>query len=764
MSITLRAKRILTGALAGAMVLGLLPAGVASAATTACQGAASGTFTDSNPTHQANIDCVAAYGVVTGFANGTFGGSQNITRGQMATFIARFAATTLNVDITDIEIAEHTFTDVAGNVHADNIARIFGLNVTAGRTATTFAPNDTITRAEAATMLANAHVALGVDLSGVTPSTAFTDLGTSVHADNINLLAGAGVISGKTATTFAPSASILRAEAATLLVRSITVLRSQNIWAAPALPGAISAGLVVTNVDDKAATPNKFEYADPAQAKAVEVDFTTGKTFTIDGVSATKSAFIAALTVGDEVTISGNVINLTNRAESFYTSGMLGVLNVGGDLTIIEPVTGATLRTLTVPAHVAWTLDGQAVIPATITQAFNVGDTVAISGGDGSEPAKVMTIAVTNQTVTGTIAARTVATNDLTGVTVKTPAGATLTVGDINKSATVSVDGTANVTLANVAVGDQISYAKNVGTAGTGNVITVSITSVAPALVTGQLTAVADNGASNVDFTIIPSGASAVTSINVAISTFTLNGQVASRADIVDGFILGWTASYRPADTRTSTTSRLDVTTGTLSGALSAADIDTMAKTVVVFAAGSTTVKLPAVNYTTQDFKATGDIKYRSNGADVSLAAFETELAKVKSGEKTGSLAVSFSGNDVIYAITTAANTAEVTFTVEAATANATSITLTFSQPIVSYTFPASGITLSGAAVGAQTVDNVTVMTVNGTNSVVLTLSAALTATAGQELTVTISEAGAAKFVDINGNGVKAGSASEDVV
>ena len=235
MSITLRAKRILTGALAGALVLGLLPAGVASAATTACQGAASGAFTDSNPTHQSNIDCVAAYGVVTGFADGTFGGSQNITRGQMATFIARFAATTQNIPITNIAIAAHKFTDVAGNVHADNIARVFGLGVTAGRTATTFAPNDTITRAEAATMLKNAHVALKVNLAGVTPSTAFTDLGTSVHASNINILAGAGVVSGKTATTFAPSASILRAEAATLLVRSITVLRSQNKWAAPSL-------------------------------------------------------------------------------------------------------------------------------------------------------------------------------------------------------------------------------------------------------------------------------------------------------------------------------------------------------------------------------------------------------------------------------------------------------------------------------------------------------------------------------------------------
>jgi len=213
----------------------LLPAGMALSNTVACEGAASNQFTDSNPTHQANINCIAAYDVVNGFADGTFGGSRSITRAQMATFIANFAAVAQNKNIAEIPIASHSFTDVAGNVHANNIARIYGLAITKGRTATTFAPNDTITRAEAAKMLYNAHIALGVSFAAVTPSTAFTDLGDNVHAANINLLAGAGVVNGKTATTFGPTMSISRAEAATLLVNSIDVLDGQGKWHTPAV-------------------------------------------------------------------------------------------------------------------------------------------------------------------------------------------------------------------------------------------------------------------------------------------------------------------------------------------------------------------------------------------------------------------------------------------------------------------------------------------------------------------------------------------------
>ncbi len=102
-------------------------------------------------------------------------------------------------------------------------------------------------------------------------------------------------------------------------------------------------------------------------------------------------------------------------------------------------------------------------------------------------------------------------------------------------------------------------------------------------------------------------------------------------------------------------------------------------------------------------------------------------------------------------------NTAEVTFIVNATGPSATEVTLTFSQPITGYTTPVAGITLSGAD-PIDTGQTVTGVTVNGTNQVVLTLSAALSGTAG-DLTVTISESGAAKFTDVNGNGVKADNA-----
>jgi hypothetical protein len=653
-----------------------------------CDGAATGSFSDSNPTHQANIDCIAAYDVVNGFADGTFGGSRNITRGQMATIIANFAATTLNVNLSTIEIAAHTFTDVAGNVHADNIARIFGLNITSGRTATTFAPNDTITRAEAATMIANAHVALGVDLSGVTPSTAFTDLGSSVHASNINILAGAGVVSGKTATTFAPSASILRAETATLLVRSITVLRSQNIWAAP--PLVASAAVTVIS----AAAGDDFDYADPVTKAAKTATTKATDTFTIDGVLSSKAAFLAAVSIGDQVVIGTNSYALTNVTRDNILSGVVGAIDdVAAPTTfnIIDPITGTALRATAITiagTQTNYVLDGANVTAAAFTSALNNGDTVVISGNatgvDGTLAAP-RTISLTNRTLTGTVS---VGVPDATGIpaaglSIKTSAGAVLAVGVVAIATdTVTVDGVAATatTILTVGANDNVTFSRTAGKN------TVAFTNVAASPVTGVVAGTIPAAGGKLEFYVGTAATLTQTVENVEDYVLTVDGVAVTDAEFVAALTPGDQVVVQEADGKIVTTGSLALTNRALTGFVSAVTVlpSTVTVSAVLNANFSYAQQLTVAAIDTADpdvlFAGNLTIARTVNGAAATEAVYNAELLQIAQGYKTGVITMSDSGTVTnISLVTTATGAATL---INAVLNSATQITLTFDNAV----------------------------------------------------------------------------------
>lgn len=165
------------------------------------------------------IDVVAAKGAVEGKAKGKFAPSDLITRAEFAKMLTR----ALDLDNT---LAKSTFGDVKdGHWSAAYVAAAADLGIIQGRSATTFAPTATITRAEMATMIARALKVTNnlKDVENVDAIVAkFSDAadipkslkaGVAFAADNSIVIGNAG--------KFSPNANATRAEAAVILYRAI---------------------------------------------------------------------------------------------------------------------------------------------------------------------------------------------------------------------------------------------------------------------------------------------------------------------------------------------------------------------------------------------------------------------------------------------------------------------------------------------------------------------------------------------------------------
>jgi hypothetical protein len=104
---------------------------------------------DTFSVHEADINVVAENGIVLGYVGGSFGPSDPVTRGQMASFLARA--------IDDFAPATRDwFPDDDGSVHESDINVIAENGLTLGYTDGTYRPASLISRGEMATMLMRA--------------------------------------------------------------------------------------------------------------------------------------------------------------------------------------------------------------------------------------------------------------------------------------------------------------------------------------------------------------------------------------------------------------------------------------------------------------------------------------------------------------------------------------------------------------------------------------------------------------------------------
>lgn len=165
-----------------------------------------GSFADDDGSvHEAAIDALARAGVVFGTADGTFRPTSLITRGQMASIIARALGLSSTVD---------AFPDDNGSVHEAAINAIAAAGISQGRTDGTFGPNDPVTRGQAASFTARA-----LALSG--GPDAFSDDDGSVHEGAINALAAAGIAQGRADGTYGPDENLKRGQMASIWARAL---------------------------------------------------------------------------------------------------------------------------------------------------------------------------------------------------------------------------------------------------------------------------------------------------------------------------------------------------------------------------------------------------------------------------------------------------------------------------------------------------------------------------------------------------------------
>lgn len=115
------------------------------------------TFADiANHENKTAIEELAARGIITGYNATSFGPNDTMTRAQFATIVVRGLGLSLTTT--------NNFTDVkAGSWYASYVGTAYSYGIVNGRTATTFDPEGTITRQEAAAMVARAAKLCGMD-------------------------------------------------------------------------------------------------------------------------------------------------------------------------------------------------------------------------------------------------------------------------------------------------------------------------------------------------------------------------------------------------------------------------------------------------------------------------------------------------------------------------------------------------------------------------------------------------------------------------
>ena len=209
--------------------------------------AAAAGFTDTTST---DVDCIKMHGITTGVTATTYEPTSNIPRWQMALYLTRFATaagTTLGSG------ADQGFTDISGYSAAIQTAinQIKQLGVTTGTTATTYSPDDNVTREQMAMFVERM---LGKTVAGPGGQDANATYTGKVGATSTltynygDIDTGAVTFEGhnaiaeiyhlgipgdaKTVTSFSPAAAITRATMATWMTNALahTNARPAGVW------------------------------------------------------------------------------------------------------------------------------------------------------------------------------------------------------------------------------------------------------------------------------------------------------------------------------------------------------------------------------------------------------------------------------------------------------------------------------------------------------------------------------------------------------
>ncbi|MBM7568599.1 DUF2252 family protein [Paenibacillus sacheonensis] len=156
------------------------------------------------------VQAAASMGIAKGYENGSFDPSGGITRAEFAAMLVR----ALGLQ----PAASGGFADTQGHWAAVAIGALKAAGLAAGYADGTFKPDQAISRAEIAALLAKV-ITFGQGSSAAS----FSDVNGHWAAQAIQALANAGIVNGGANGTFAPNAGATRAESTAMLLRMLNV-------------------------------------------------------------------------------------------------------------------------------------------------------------------------------------------------------------------------------------------------------------------------------------------------------------------------------------------------------------------------------------------------------------------------------------------------------------------------------------------------------------------------------------------------------------
>lgn len=188
-------------------------------------------FTDiTNHWAKDNILFAASRGLFSGTSKTTFSPNTTLTRGMFVTALGRLAG----IDPADYQ--NRKFTDVKTDAYyAPYVNWAASKGIVNGTGATTFAPDNKITREQMAVIMKNYADKMGYSIPKTLEAVTFADNAqiSSWAKDAVKAMQQAGVLSGKANNLFDPKGNATRAEAATVLHRFVEVIidpQTANGW------------------------------------------------------------------------------------------------------------------------------------------------------------------------------------------------------------------------------------------------------------------------------------------------------------------------------------------------------------------------------------------------------------------------------------------------------------------------------------------------------------------------------------------------------
>lgn len=219
-------------------------------------------FTDVDPNafYAADVEWLVSRGITTGVGPGLFGPSLAVTRGQAATFLFNYSGKPTGSP-------PHGFSDVRPADYFNKAVEwAFLFGITAGVDQVTFAPNRPLTRSQMVTLLYRCAAASGVSpdpgFSDVSPS--------AFYATAVAWAKEALITAGTTATTFSPDQVVTRGQIASFLRRLSDALGGVPCVGTPPDPaiqptaiGTTAAGSAVITIVNAAPEALRFSMGGP---------------------------------------------------------------------------------------------------------------------------------------------------------------------------------------------------------------------------------------------------------------------------------------------------------------------------------------------------------------------------------------------------------------------------------------------------------------------------------------------------------------------